>query len=103
MKKNIFHLGVYLLLLKVIVNSIIANENARETTITMPNYDTTVLANFEAHDYVNGKCSVCGYEDPNYVPTKDDDKNNDIVSSYTSETTQNNSSVNTSDQNNLIY
>lgn len=84
-------------------NRIIANENARETTITMPNYDTTVVANFEAHDYVNGKCSVCGYEDPNYVPTKDDDKNNDIVSSDTSETTQNNSSVNTSDQNNFIY
>ena len=87
-------------------NSIIANENARETTITMPNYDTAVVANFEAHDYVNGKCSVCGYEDPNYVPTKDDDNNNDNVSSDTSEITQNNknnSSVNTSDQNNFIY
>ena len=87
-------------------NSIIANENARETTITMPNYDTTVVANFEAHDYVNGKCSICGYDDPNYVPTKDDDKNNDNVSSDTSEITQNNKnnySVNTSDQNNFIY
>ena len=93
-------------------NSIsLTDEKAVKTTFKMPNSDVTVTAVFEAHNYVDGKCSVCGYENPDYVPPKEDDKtdnsniNNDSVStdikvnSKADKTVS--SSVDTSDENNV--
>ena len=57
----------------------------------MPNSDVIITAVFEAHNYVNGKCSVCGYEDPDYIISNGD--RNDKTTA---------SSVNTSDENNVI-
>lgn len=92
----------------------LADEKAKETTFTMPGSDVTIEAVFEAHNYVDGKCSVCGYEDKNYVPSKDDnkenignnDKNNNNSVSSNSQVNTNNTSQNgivkTGDNNNLI-
>lgn len=70
---------------------VFSNINAVETTFTMPNSDVIITAVFEAHNYVNGKCSVCGYEDPDYIISNGD--RNDKTTA---------SSVNTSDENNVI-
>ncbi len=94
-------------------NVTLADEKAKETTFTMVGSDITIEAVFEAHNYVDGKCSICGYEDKNYVPPKDDnkendgnnDKNNNSVSSNSQINTNNTSQngiVKTGDNNNLI-
>lgn len=89
----------------------LADEKAAKTTFKMPNSDVTVTAVFEAHNYVNGKCSVCGYEDPDYLPPKEDGEtdnsniNNDSVSTDTKVNSgadkTASSSVDTSDENNV--
>lgn len=83
---------------------VLADENAKETTFTMPNNDVTITANFEIHDYEDGKCSICGYEDENYIPPKDQNKNDSSINNETNKKTQTAlSSVNTSDENNVVY
>ena len=89
----------------------LTDEKAAKTTFKMPNSDVTVTAVFEAHNYVNGKCSVCGYEDPDYLPPKEDGEtdnsniNNDSVSTDTKVNSgadkTASSSVDTSDENNV--
>lgn len=83
------------------------DENAKETSFTMPQNDVVVTAVFEEHEYVNGKCSVCGYDNSNYNIQNDDDKNNESVKSEGKSdnisTDKPSSSVDTSDENNMVY
>lgn len=46
---------------------VLADGDDASTTYTMPAGDVTLTANYEAHDYVDGFCTVCGFEDPNHV------------------------------------
>lgn len=83
---------------------VLADKKLQETTFTMPNNDVTIKADFEIHKYEDGNCSVCGYEDENYVSQKENNKNDDSINNEINNKTKNTtSSVNTSDENNVVY
>lgn len=46
---------------------VLDDANAASTTFTMPAGDVTLTADYGAHDYVDGFCTVCGFEDPSHV------------------------------------
>lgn len=46
---------------------VLDDANAASTKFTMPAGDVTLTANYEAHDFVDGFCTVCGAEDPSHV------------------------------------
>lgn len=45
---------------------VLDDENAIETTFIMPDSDVTIKAVFGVHDYVGGKCTLCGAKDLDY-------------------------------------